>query len=213
MHDPEVVAFHIYRPFPRRRTRKARHGRWRWAFPFVNAAGVEFYFPGLVTVWHVEPNGEDALHGECRGATHWRWHIHHWEIQWDVLQRWQRRLFTRCAWCGGRSRKGDQVDVSHQWDSPKQPLWRGERGLFHHGCSSVERAHGKCLCDDPLLSHGDYGRCAFCGKSRAWRQPPTIPDRYLASLPVGARIPDDKREWLKAEWSKVRAEREAAANG
>jgi len=45
------------------------------------------------------------------------------------------------------------------------------------------------------------------------RRLPTIPDRYLASLPKGSRIPDDKREWLDAEWAKVRAERRALADG
>lgn len=37
---------------------------------------------------------------------------------------------------------------------------------------------------------------------------PTIPDRYLAALPEGSRIPAEKRGWLKAEWAKLRAERE-----
>jgi hypothetical protein len=209
MHDPMVVAIHIRRPFPERRTREARLSRWRWSPPFINAAGREFYFPGLITVWHVEPHGEDALRGECRG-TRWKWHVHHWHVQWDVLQRWQRRFLTRCEWCGGGSRKGDQVHFSHQWDGPKQPLWRGERGLFHQDCSSTETAHRTCLCDNPGLDHGDYGQCAFCGKYRAWRQSPTIPDRYLASLPSGSRIPPDKRDWLETEWAKVRAERGSA---
>jgi hypothetical protein len=194
MHDPEVVAFDIRLPWPGDGYRRRDH---RWARKT------------LVTVWHIEPHGEDALRGECRG-THWQWHVHHWQLQFPPLQDLRRRVLTRCAWCGGRSIKGDQVDLSHQWDGPKQPLWRGELGLFHHDCSSVQHAHGKCLCDDPLLSQGDYGRCAFCGKGRAWRQPPTIPDRYLASLPVGSRIPADKLDWLKAEWAKVRAEREAS---
>jgi len=68
------------------------------------------------------------------------------------------------------------------------------------------------LCDDPGLSHEDYGRCAFCGKFRAWRKAPTIPDRYLASLPIGSRIPAEKKPWLKAEWAKIRAEHEADAS-
>jgi hypothetical protein len=209
MHDPMVVAFDIYRPFPRLRTSKARHGRWRWAPPFVNVAGREFYLPTLITVWHVEPNGDDALRGACRGAKHWRWHIHHWSLQFPPLQDLRRRLLTRCEWCGGPSRKRDVVNHAMGWDTPKSPWWRGERGLYHDGCTSVALAHRLCFCDKPLLSQGDYGQCAFCGKHRAWRQVPTIPDRYLASLPVGSRIPAEKVDWLKAEWAKVRAEREA----
>lgn len=206
MHDPMVVAFNIRRPYPRR-PRKGRLGRWRWRPPFVNVAGRELYFPALITVWHVEPHGEDALRGECRG-TRWQWHIHHWHIQWCFLQGWRRRLLTRCAWCGGPSRKRDPVNISHQWDSPKQPLWRGERGLFHHDCSSVHSAHQKCMCTEPVLEFNGWGRCARCGKYRGHGDGPTIPDLYLASLPVGARIPAHKRDWLSAEWAKVRAERE-----
>jgi len=65
-----------------------------------------------------------------------------------------------------------------------------------------------CLCDNPLLDHGNHGQCALCSKWRAWRHTPTIPDRYLAALPEGSRIPAEKRDWLKAEWAKLRAERE-----
>lgn len=210
MHSPEVVAFEIRRPWPRRPS-KARHGGWRWSPPFVNIAGREFYFPSLVTVWHVEPHGEDALRGECKDAKHWQWHVHHWDIQWCFLQTWQRRLLSRCAWCGGRHTKRDPLNTGiGGWHSERTPLWRGERDIVHGDCYSVLSAHRLCLCDDPGLSQGDHGSCAFCGKLRGWRHSPTIPERYLASLPAGSRIPDDKREWLNAEWAKLRAEREAA---
>ncbi|WP_418346120.1 hypothetical protein [Rhodococcus pyridinivorans] len=206
MHDPTVLAFTIRRPWPE--IRKGRpHATAR--FPFVRFRNHELYFPDLINVWHVEPHGEDALRGECRG-TRWKWHIHHWEIQWCFLQHWRRRLLTRCAWCGGRSTKRDAVNCSLSWDSPKQPLWRGETHLFHHDCSTVQAAHKVCLCDDPLLDSGDHGKCLMCGRFRAWRQTPTDATRYLAALPAGARIPPEDMPKLEAMWEKARQDRGAS---
>jgi len=159
----------------------------------VNWRTWELYFPPMVNVWHVEPHGEDALRGECRG-TRWQWHIHHWQIQWCYLQGWRRRLLTKCAWCGGRSTKRDPVNVSHTWDGPKQPLWRGEKGLFHQDCSMVQNAHKLCLCEHPLLSGS---KCLWCEKPRTFR-PPNAVQRYLATLPVGERIPEADLVKLKA---------------
>lgn len=192
MHDPEVLAHRLSMPWPGRRF------------------GIE-----LVNVWHMEPGGHDAL-TVCKRDSRWRWHVHHWRLTFPLLWAWRRRLLTRCSWCGGRDSKADPVNCSHAnhiGAAPRAPWWRGETNLTHRECSSVLSAHRLCLCDDPGLSHGDYGQCAFCGKFRAWRQTPTIPQRYLASLPVGSRIPEDKREWLSAEWAKLRAEREAANDG
>lgn len=214
MHDPEVVAFRIRRPFPEKPRRVgATAPQWRWQIhyqdfyvsPFITVAGREFYFPDLVTVWHREPHGEDALQGECRG-TRWQWHIHHWQIQWTVLQKWRRRLLTRCEWCGGRSTKRDVVNCSHQWDREKQPLWRGERGLFHGDCSTVERAHQTCLCDEPLFDmNRDYGLCLLCGKSRSWRQKPNDATRMLQTIPDCGRIPTEMKPHLERIWAEVRA--------
>lgn len=210
MHDPMVVAFEIRRPWPRRTADRYHGRRWHWRrrSPFITLAGREFIFPAIVTVWHVEPNGEDALQGQCKD-TRWQWHIHHWRLQFPPLQSLRRRLLTRCEWCGGPSRKRDCVNHALGWNTPKSSWWRGERGLYHDGCTSVAIAHRLCLCDAPLLSNRDYGQCSLCGKYRAWRQVPTIPDRFLAALPVGSRIPDAKRDWLKAEWTKIRVAREA----
>jgi hypothetical protein len=214
MHSPEVLAFHIRRPWPQRSSFGSGKGRWRWRPPFVTVAGRPFYFPDLIAIWHIEPHGEDALQGECRG-THWHWHVHHWEIQWCFMQDFQQRYLTRCAWCGKGSTKRDRVNVSHDnhiGAKPPNPWWRGRANSVHGECSTVAHAHRICLCDNPGLSQGDYGQCVFCGKFRAWRREPTIPDRYLASLPAGSRIPHDKRDWLKAEWAKLRSEREAKSD-
>lgn len=188
MHDPEVLAHRITIPWPGQR-----------------------FGLTLVEVWHYEPGGADSL-TVCSRKSRWRWHVHHWHLSFPLLRALRRRLLTRCAWCGGRHTKTDRVDVSHDnWigAAPRAPWWRGETNSVHSDCSSVARAHRLCLCNEPLLNHGDYGQCAFCGKYRSWRKVPTIPARYLASLPVASRIPADKRAWLKAEWAKVRAEREA----
>jgi hypothetical protein len=187
MHDPLVVAFEIRRPWPQRR----------------NPALGYRYFPAMVVIWHREPHGHDS--GEvCERSTR-RLHVHHWRIQVPPLQALRRRLLTRCAWCGGRSVKGDCVNLSHQWDGPRGHWWQGEPGLFHHDCSPVERAHSLCFCPDPLLSQDGYGQCQMCGGFRAWRQEPDEADRLLAALPEGGRITPDLRPAVEAAWAARRS--------
>ena len=161
---------------------------------FWTLAGRGFYWPSLITIWHVEPDGRDS--GEvCKRHGRWRWHIHHWRVQVHPIQALRRRLLTRCEWCGGRSRKGDAVNVSHQWDRKPGPWWRGERGLFHVDCSSIESAHRACLCADPVLlskvGEWAYGHCARCSKFRGWKTPSARLDRLrmLAAIPEGRRDP------------------------
>lgn len=206
MHDPLVVAFEIRRPWPRRsKSYDAKPGKSRWKVrgPFWTLAGRGFYWPAMVTVWHREPGGKDSgevckhyvrtqsadgtwstriLHG-------WRWHVRHWRIQVGPLQTLRRWALTRCAWCGGRSRDGDRANISHQWNGQRAPWWRGERGLFHQDCSSIERAHRMCLCADPLLAHGSYGRCAWCGKARSYGATTLQFEqaRILVEVPSGQR--------------------------
>lgn len=116
MHDPMVVAHTIRRPWPRNK-------------PFR-------YWPVLVTIWHVEPDGRDALTVCTR---RWKWHIHHWKVQVHALQQLRRWALTRCEVCGGKSRKGRYVNVSRHWHRAKDPWWRGERGLYHADCYTTER--------------------------------------------------------------------------
>lgn len=146
MHDPLTVAFEIRRPWPSpdsyRTKQAARTGeRWRVGGPFWVLAGRGLYWPALITVWHRDPSGYDDT--TCR-RTRWRLHVHHWRIQVPPLQQLRRRLLTRCARCGGRSVKGNPVNISHQWDGPRGRWWQGEPGLFHHGCSATQRraSHG-----------------------------------------------------------------------
>ena len=215
MHDPDVVAFEIPRPWPRRsRHHDAKPGGPRWsmryshtcgahcagrpahkagtaAFPwwrpssyskFWCVAGRGLYWPSLITVWHREPGGRDS--GEvCKHWTRWqdadgkwhakrrdrwRWHVHHWRVQVHPLQGLRRWALTRCEWCGGRSRRGDVVNVSRSWDCERSPWWRGERGLFHQDCSIVKLAHRTCTCSSPILDQGSYGCCARCARFRGF---------------------------------------------
>lgn len=228
MHDPDVVAFTIVRPWPQRSGMTAPRNGKRWAvrlhhdhhedcaangctgnpFPwwkprsygrFWRLAGREYYWPALVTVWHREPGVRDAL-STCQhryqdkdGGWHWsrgwRWHVRHWRLQLHPLQNLRRWALTRCAWCGGRSRKGDPVNISHSWDGPRGRWWRGEPGLFHRDCSGIEAAHRACTCTEPAPEHGDYGRCWRCGKYRGYgRTDEQIAHlRELAAIPAGRR--------------------------
>lgn len=191
MHDPHVVAFEIRRPWPKR----------------VNWTDRRWYWPALITVWHVEPGGHDSgevckhyireqdADGTWRTQLRhgWKFHVHHWRLQVHPLQRLRRRALTRCEWCHGRSRKGDAVNHSQQWDNARGPWWRGERGLFHLDCSAVARAHRTCLCPDAVLdselSGYAYGMCARCGHHRGWKTEPAALNRLriLAAVPAGQR--------------------------
>lgn|GEM_PF-2418590 len=166
---------------------------------FWRLGGRDYYWPPLITVWHREPGGRDAL-SVCRkrfqrrdgtwGRTRgWRWHVHHWKIQVPPLRNLRRRLLTRCAWCGGRSAKGDPVNVSRSWDRPRERWWRGEKGLFHQDCSAIERAHASCVCEHPVLVNRDYGRCSFCLRFRAYgvTAERLARTRELATIPHGER--------------------------
>ncbi|MGI8333463.1 hypothetical protein ACRYCC_26220 [Actinomadura scrupuli] len=205
MHDPLVVAFEIRRPWPQRsRDRDGRPERWRIGkSAFWTLAGRSFYFPSLITVWHREPGGRDSgevckhhsryqdADGKWQWKFHhgWRFHVHHWKIQISPLQRLRRRLLTRCAWCGGRSTKGDAVNVSHQWDGPRGRWWQGEPGLYHHDCSAIDSAHSTCVCEHPVLEHDSYGRCARCEGYRphGMTSEHLARARELKAIPAGAR--------------------------
>ncbi|MGQ4469325.1 hypothetical protein ACN6K6_000627 [Streptomyces violaceoruber] len=204
MHDPLTVAFEIRRPWPMREAWKteqaARTGtRWQIGGAFWVLAGRGLYFPPLITVWHREPKGRDGLtvcgkhvqrrNGTWTRARGWRLHLHHWKIQVPPLQHLRRRLLTRCAWCGGRSVKGDQVNISHQWGGPRGRWWTGERGLYHRDCSSIQIAHTTCVCERPALDHGTYGQCARCQRNRGIDTSAArlARARELAAIPRGGR--------------------------
>ncbi len=140
-------------------------------------AGRGFYFPAMVTVWHVEPDGADAL-TVCRETVRdvdgkfirftssWKWHVHHWKVQVGPLQALRRRLLTRCEWCGGRGAKSNPVNVSRGWHSPKRRWWQGEADLFHGRCLVMANSRHGCACDSPVSPGGEWGDCARCGERR-----------------------------------------------
>jgi hypothetical protein len=231
MHSPEVVAFDVRLPIPIREKWAEAHAPKRWTLgrrTYTNpdnlgqpirawwrpsgyrpvVAGRCYRMVRFATIWHMEPNGRDSL--TVCGKSKWRWHIHHWSVQLLLVGRLRRTLLTRCAWCGGGSRKGDPVNCSKQWDSPKRRWWQGERGLFHQDCSSISTAHASCTCTVPVLEHWNYGRCAVCNLFRAWRNPdkPSGPrdetTEILKSIPAGQRDPA-KTAQVRALWKAHRA--------
>ena len=214
MHDPMVVAFEVPRPWPRLVRWGTEGARWSiarrrppspwwhpggWSLRLV-VAGRRLYWPPMIVIWHVEPDGRDAgqvcsqyrrVQDGVRFDHRWRWHVHHWRIQVPPAQQLRRRLLTRCAWCGGRSTKRDAVNVSGGGPRPRAAWWQGERGLHHVDCYSVSRAHATCLCPTgwAVLEHHTYGLCARCGKHRPFgmTESALVRARVLASIPHGGR--------------------------
>jgi hypothetical protein len=72
---------------------------------------------------------------------HPRWHFWHWKIQCEPLCLLKRRLFSRCATCGGRFHYGESV-VSNSWDSPGPRWFRGEVGVHHTRCQVAPSKEG-----------------------------------------------------------------------
>lgn len=199
--------------------------------PFWTIAGRGIYWPGLITVWHVEPGGHNSgevcphydrwqdpdgtWNGKLRHG--WRFHVWHWRIQIHPAQHLRRWALTRCAWCGGRSHKGAYVNVSHSWDGPRGRWWQGEPGLYHMDCSSVEHAHRVCICNDPLPFTPGDGRCALCGKYLAFganrSQPALDAYRLLSSQPRGQKPSPEAMAAAKRLWEAARAaEQDEAAS-
>lgn len=233
MRDSHVVAFEIPRPWPRHQRlsslRKRSGGRWSFRGSFWTVAGLHLYWPPLITIWHVEPGGRDS--GEvCKhyrrertaGGTWettilrgWRFHVQHWRVQVHPLQALRHWALTRCAWCHGPSRKGNPVNVSHQWDAPTGRWWRGEPGLYHRHCSSVANAHSVCLCAESLLNDGaSYGQCLRCGRFHrhgGWSEKERTARRLLvAGCPAGQAPTADLLATVAPIWAAIRAERDSA---
>lgn len=175
--------------------------------PFWTLAGRRYFFPSLVTIWHREPDGHDSgevcrwwrtdRHGQRVASRRWRLHIHHWIIQVPALQELRCSLLTRCTWCGGRSTRRNRVNVSHQWDGPRAPWWRGETGLYHGGCSSAENVCSRCVCEVPLPHghNGAWGPCSTCGKAY-YDEATWIATRRAVEL---AGVPVEGQPW---QWPK-----------
>lgn len=64
---------------------------------------------------------------------HPRWHVWHWRLQIHALQAFNRWAFSRCAGCGRRFSWG-YAPISSSWSGVGPRWFRGERGVYHHGC-------------------------------------------------------------------------------
>lgn len=96
-------------------------------------AVLAFTVPSLVDVWHHDPSGVDTI--TCNISTSkWRWHVHHYRLQFLPWRRFRRRHFTRCVGCGRTDRTG-AVNCSPLRDHKLGPWWwPGESGLYHADC-------------------------------------------------------------------------------
>lgn len=170
MHDPMVVAFEIRRPWPQsssgwansdKRFEWRRHGPWwkpgSWS-PFMRAFGRTWYWPSVVTVWHVEPDGRDSgtvckhwADGKPKRA--WRWHVWHWHLQISPLQKLRRWIFERCELCGRRYPYG-YAPIAHQWDRKRDGHWWNiTAGAYHRECSSLVSARHTIDQDAEAIRH------------------------------------------------------------
>lgn len=108
--------------------------------------------------------------------------------KWRAVKRFDRWMFTKCAWCGMHSTLSDPVEYSvKSWDgwAPLHLSALGEKGLLHRGCVQVAGAARLCLCVDPAPEMG--GRCRTCMKWPARGRQPNETEWYLAMLPKGSR--------------------------
>lgn len=219
MHDPMVVAFELRRPWPKIRKLTPNPSRLpTFSAAFWRFRTVELYWPGLITVWHVEPGGADA--GTVCTPADRRRHLRHWKIQVHPWQHFRRWAFTRCSWCSGRSRRGDPVNVSSGWghDSTPTHWWQSERGLFHRDCASTHHAHRTCICslaDGGPWSGGGWGDAhGTCGRCGGFR-PMGVGERadylirmktiaMLQGIPSGHRDPATTAE-VERVWQEHRA--------
>ncbi|MGU3409134.1 hypothetical protein ACLBWP_03420 [Microbacterium sp. M1A1_1b] len=213
MHDPDVVAWSIRTPFPQlsRMSERRRVRGVQLSWPFLRVGRHELYFPSAITVWHHEPGGADAL-TVCKSR--WQWHFRHLRVQVHLVGRLRRRFLTRCTWCGGRSTRRDPVNVSHSWHGARAAWYRGEPGLYHAACSSIETAHRTCICSltEGSWDHTDYagrpyGHCAACNgyrradiAGRDLNSPHIEATALLRSIPTGHRNPTITTE-VEALWA------------
>lgn len=165
MHDPLTCVCRIVLPIPRLGDQtQAGTGRWGirrlrgsdpthwgsstlpWWLPkgwLVSLGGRRLRWRHVATIWHREPSDRDAgsvcgriPHGVSRVA----WgiqHFRHLSLEVFCLVAAHRWLFQRCAHCGGKSRRGAPVSISHSWFSRSSGLFKSHPGLYHETCSSL----------------------------------------------------------------------------
>lgn len=202
MHSPEVLAFSILSPFPKitKRT-KSRVTSIKFGSHFWYIGDYELYFESLVDVWHMEPDGKDALticekrwkdkDGKWHYSKAWRWHFWHYKVSPSILYKWRRRLFTRCAECGGPSRKGHVVNHSDNgwYGGPKMPLWCGEINIYHSECMAKmsKRRH------DGIHDH-EKANCYNCSGAASFRLNRNKANTIPESSP---KMPQEQRDIIE----------------
>lgn len=194
MHDPEVVVFTISIPrfWPRamptvtdgwhvtRRRRTNPENLGQPVYPWWRLVGYDFVAASrrigsrpLITVWHVEPDGRDAL-TVCKGMggsdltwhnVRWAWrHRRHLEIAVEPWRRFRRWREDHCDECGRRF------------------FWRDARFGY---MSSDDVYHEACMAlRDERARRQDYERYlrAEADDTARWRV-----ERHLAELDRRAR--------------------------
>lgn len=239
MHDPSVLVCDIPAPWlerglpavlkdgtrlgpdwglsRHRRTNAANYGQptWPWWRPRgyrLFLAGREYRAATLAMLWHEEPGGADAL-TVCRG-TRWRWHVRHWRLTPTTWRHLQRRLFTRCDYCRGRSgKRADAVNCSVGWYSSerRRRWWSSESGLFHQECLGADRAWKSCVCPRPnppqRITMAWY-RCGDCGGTRWVEQSEAARAALLLYRrpPRGTRPPAELVEQIRGLFDAERGE-------
>jgi hypothetical protein len=164
VHDPDVVAFEIRRPWP---TRSSNPAVRRWYFgrrraipsspaeaealaagrdpfpwwkpsswsPHWTVAGKALYFPPLITVWHAEPSGADS--GEiCK----------HYERYQDTAGNWQYKSLHGWRW------------HAHHWKIQVHPLQQLRRRLLTRCAWCTGRGRGRDQVNHSMSWDGPRGR-------------------------------------------------------
>lgn len=96
---------------------------------------LQFTFRGVKDAETFWPFYLCILKAYRRNARPWyqhpRWHIWHWRIQVHPWRKLRRRLFDRCAECGGH----------FGWNESPIGTWGGDR-IWHSGCDRARAASG-----------------------------------------------------------------------
>jgi hypothetical protein len=64
---------------------------------------------------------------------HPRWHFWHWRFQIHPLQKFKRRAFSRCYYCGGRLKWNEPV-IGLQWYNAGPKWFRNTKKIAHSKC-------------------------------------------------------------------------------
>lgn len=150
MHDPMVLVFSIRRPWPRVRRLTKPATRRSFRSTFWRFGRTELYWPSLIDVWHVEPDGHDAL-SVCRQRVTVDAYRASWRLRLDPRVR--HRSVTR--------QQADEAVLGYrEWIVDNRWRWH----LRHWSVRFI-----------PWLTFTRWARsrCAHCGRRFRWGEAPT----------------------------------------